>query len=420
MATVKRAWKGGTAVATNVKTLEATGTWASSDTITTTLKDENGTTSVVNTTTTSSTISTGVIDPHITDLNNSVLTEFAKINWIKDGTTKIKGTADTAGVPFTMDGSESTGGNGLFGDGETAGGTVVTANAGPNDWNTTGNWVGGTKPTADDTVYIGVDDDDIPHSILYGLDQSGIDLNQIITSRLFRGGATVGNPADSKYLLIDISSVAGSSDAPIAILNGPCRGVWLKGNIDAVAINAAGIGNDAVKIHSTNSACVISSTGFDVRGQIRIAGNSSAATITNASQNADIRIETPITGLTNVLMNGGSSVCDASTTNYQCTAGIHTIDVAAAISGSGSGGLRVDGGTLYYNSSGTLTFLRMNGGIFSWERNFKEGVTMTNGTIHAGTYIERGSDNVTHTNKLLNFGGNIVTAIGEIVAGASA
>ncbi len=414
MATVKRAWQGGAATATQVATLTVAGNWDNPDTITTTLFDENGASQAVQSTATGTDEETDVVDVHVADLQNSVLSEFVKVTWVKVSTDKVQGTAKVAGRPFTraanpMAGSESTSGTGTYGTL-----SVTTANAGPNDWNDTNNWVGGTIPLDTDVCTIGVDTSGIAHSVLYGLNQSGIDLNQMIVTELFRRSAMLGNMVDSKYLLIDISDVASSTDDPILIINGQCRAVWVKGNIDAVAVNGAGRGNDAVKIYSTNSACVISVNGFGVRGQVRIAANSSCATVANSAAGADVRIETPITGLTNVFMNAGQSVLDATTVNYHCGGGKHTIDTAAAVTGSGYNGLLVSGGTLFYNSSGTLTKLNQNGGTFTWEQNFQEGVTMTNGSVYSGTYIEKGADNVTHTNNILNYGGNILVGAGTV------
>ena len=164
MATVKTAWKGGTAGVAQVATNTVGGVWANNDTIITQILDENGLNAqTVSSTATGSNIETNVIDVHVIDLNNSVLSFFAAITWAKVTSTTLKGTADVAGVPLSGGASASNLNRPTCSVGVGSGNvstTLVdtTTNAGPNDWNSTANWVGTTLPTSDDTTYIGVDD----------------------------------------------------------------------------------------------------------------------------------------------------------------------------------------------------------------------------------------------------------------------
>ena len=361
MATVKTAWKGGTAGVAQVATNTITGTWANGNTILTQILDENGLNAqVVTSTATGSNPETNVIDVHVVDLNNSVLSFFTPITWAKGSSTTITATADVAGVPLSG-GVEANNRNRPTCSVGVGSGNVsttladTTTNAGPNDFNSTANWVGTTLPTDTDVVYVGVDDNGVPHSILYGLNQATIDLNQFITNDQFTGGVTIGNPAASLYLLIDVSedhgTNSGSTDKATAILQGSCRAVWLKGNIDAVSIQAAGLGNDAVKIHSTNTACVITASGFNVRGKVTIADNSSLDVLSNSSASADIRIGSGVGGastgsfISRISSTAGNVVTESTANDYFCTGGTCSIEGTASVAGdpratqaSGSGG----------------------------------------------------------------------------------
>lgn len=64
--------------------------------------------------------------------------------------------------------------------------TTVTANSGPNDWNTAANWNTETVPTGSDNVFI-VDGD----NILYGLDQSGVTFGTI---QIYNSETEIGLP----------------------------------------------------------------------------------------------------------------------------------------------------------------------------------------------------------------------------------
>lgn len=89
----------------------------------------------------------------------------------------LKLTADVAGNPFTMV-TTATGGTGAWG---TA--VAVTANAGPNDWDTAANWSTDTVPVAADDVVFR----DSGVSVYWGLDQAAVDLTSLIIEQSFTG-----------------------------------------------------------------------------------------------------------------------------------------------------------------------------------------------------------------------------------------
>jgi hypothetical protein len=131
-----------------------------------------------------------------------------------DQTTYMDLTADTAGVAFSVASSAVNGG--ATGD-QTLTRAAVTANAGPLDWSSGGNWDTGLAPgnAASQNVYIG----DWVGDILYGLDQSGIanTLSSLNFDRSFTGklgveGATgySGTYLEIKASKVDIGQHYGS------------------------------------------------------------------------------------------------------------------------------------------------------------------------------------------------------------------
>ena len=128
-------WTGGASAVAEVDSALFANTWASADTITSTMTAEDGsTTQTVQSTATSSTIETGVRDVHLTDLQNSSNSMFVKVTFAASGSDTITGTAKTAGIPFYWTESVTTAGDGtlvITQDGSGA----STLSEGPNDWN---------------------------------------------------------------------------------------------------------------------------------------------------------------------------------------------------------------------------------------------------------------------------------------------
>ena len=103
-------WIGGTTAVANVQTLTVGGSWVADNTIRTTMTAEDGsTTQAVTTTATSNVPETGVLDPHISDLQASSQSLFSAVTWVKSGSTLVQGTAKIAGVPFIMAGTVPSG-----------------------------------------------------------------------------------------------------------------------------------------------------------------------------------------------------------------------------------------------------------------------------------------------------------------------
>jgi hypothetical protein len=135
----------------------------------------------------STTIAT-VVDNVVTAYNLSTIPEFTGQTASRSGTTDLRLTADTAGVPFTAV-LTTTEANGAAADTQTIGAaTVVTASKGPNHYDDPGNWSLAAVPVnGDDVVF-----DFTSGSTLYGLAQSGV----LLASLSCRPGwsGTIGLP----------------------------------------------------------------------------------------------------------------------------------------------------------------------------------------------------------------------------------
>jgi hypothetical protein len=114
-------------------------------------------------------------------LSASTITEFAAITWA-DSTTHVTGTANTAGVPFTVSVS-TTESNGDPADAQTFIAATTTAATGPNHWDNAINWSGGAVPVNGDIANVNLDFG----SVLYGLAQSAVTLAEL---NIFSAGDT--------------------------------------------------------------------------------------------------------------------------------------------------------------------------------------------------------------------------------------
>lgn len=398
----QKTWQGGDSTTAQVDTFTLALTWAAADTLTTTLTAEDASTQTVVTTSSSTVIET-IRDAHVSDLQASTNSLFTAITWAKSGTDAITGTAKTAGVPFTATASEATAGNGTYTR------AATTANSGPHDWNDTGNWVEGSIPVDTDTVDIlphptNENPDGSPKSydILYGLNQSSIDLTELRVGKSFR--AAIGDAANQYYLRIDCAS--GSANT---VLHSSGHTIWIDGAHDQINVVAATGGPDAVRINGTTTNLRV--LGASVNGRIRVADGS---TVTNAyiidCPGADVFIGT---GGTITLLEANAGAIEIgkaiTTANTYGTANVTHTDGAVAT-------WNQRGGTVHYNGSGILTTLTIFSGLFDLTLNETSGVTITDAIIYGGVLDDRsGLNNVTYTNNIIQYGGDISTDSGVTV-----
>lgn len=305
-------------------------------------------------------------------LNASTIQEFEEITWA-DGTTTITGTADTAGKPFTAT-ATTTESNGGAADAQTFVRAAVTANSGPNDIAVAANWSGGAVPTNEDVVI-----EATSSSLLYNLSaQSGETWASLTVKQNFTG--TIGLPRmnvdggsgnDSyleyraTYLTVGITAATigsgpGAGSGRIKINTGSVAGTLVVLNTGAPLEN----GIPALLWKGTSASNVVEVN----KGSVGIAFFEGAGETANVS--GGFRVSYTNQQLSDVDVVCGSGVTIGTLTKsggkLQTASNITTANLMV---GQGEwthlagtlGTLTMDGQTLYYQSSGTITAANIGG-----------------------------------------------------------
>lgn len=405
MATV--VWKGAVRAVAQVTDWVFGGTWETSDVITVTIGSKS-----VSTTAGSATIAT-LLSSLATTLNAVTDPEFSSITWSANSTT-LTGTADTAGVPFTATiATTETGGGAADAqtiDGTTSStGTNSTACTGPNFANVAGNWVGGSLPVDSDTVIFA----DSSVDVLYGLDLNGVTPAAIYIDSTYTGriglpvynttaGATYHEYRD-RYLKFCNSGDATNTAIYIGQGNGPGSG---RINLDC------GTGQTTVLVQRTAPSSDTNQPAFKFkgthasnamtvqRGTVGIAfesGNTSTVAtlnvgyISNQLGDAVVQCGTGTT-LTTVNVSGGSLTTRSAITTLTVTGG-QVEHLAGAVTT-----LTVEQGTVNYQSTGTVTNLKVgDGGNFDCRASMSSR-TVTNLELYSGAEYHDPAGTVTATN----------------------
>lgn len=317
-----------------------------------------------------STTITTFLDSLVTALNAlsaDEYTEWAEVTWSRSGSNLVA-TADTAGVPFTF--TVSTRDAGGAADAQTIDGTTnstgtdSTACSGPNFANVAANWSTGAIPVDTDDVEIAV-----PVSILYGLTGlSGVTPATLkIHSSFWQNGAIIGLPEINgsgttayneyrdRFLTFDGCTLAtiglgdtdgatllnldfGTGNVAVSVLRtGQSRdttrpALCLKMNASAAADSVLEYlgGSVGVGFYGETGKCTFRATdGQNSGGKLIIGPNiNTGATTVIGSGTAEIHAATTV-----LTQNGGTVTLLGS--------GAHPT-------------VNLWGGTLFYNSSGTL------------------------------------------------------------------
>jgi len=289
-------------------------------------------------------------------------------------------TADEPGVPFTVT-TAVTGGTGTFGAV-----TEATANAGPNDWGTAGNWSGDTVPVnTDDVVFR-----DSAVDVRWGLDQAAVDLTSLTIEQtytgkigLYRGAVIVdaaGTTDPSKpeyredYLTIGWTTCTiGEQHGPGA----PAGSSRLKLDNDKVGASTTTVFNTSSSSFDANLPAVRLLAGdasADVLirqapGGVGIAVDDPAETATVGD--VDISDTTPTSRvfigdgvtLTNYVQQGGVNILRAAATITlaKCQGGDLTVEGTQLVTT-----LTVEGGTVFPNNvpaaGSAITTVNLDGG----------------------------------------------------------
>lgn len=321
--------------------------------------------------------------------NASTVAEFAEITAV-DSTSAMTLTADTAGKPFTVTATETNGGGS---DTQTHTQATTTTNAGPNVWGTVTNWEGDVKPVSTDTVYIA----DGASDILYDIDQNGVTLALFIIDQGYTGKIglpVINSDATIKYgeyrntyLKISATNLEiGGGDG-----NGSGR---IKINLGSAAATAniynsgqaVETGIPAILLTGTHSSNVLNVHKGSVGVAVFPGETSTIATLgvgykQNQAGDSAVKCGDGMT-LTNIDISGGTLVIEDNTTTVDMTAGELTV-----LGSSTHASIDLDGGTVYYQSTGTCAAVRVAGGaVLDFTRDMR-GRTVTAAELHANGTI---------------------------------
>lgn len=330
--------------------------------------------------------------------------EFLEEGWTNPSTAVIYATMLTAGVPFTL--SCSATGTGTLTQ------ATVTANSGPSDVSIASNWSTGTLPVTGDTIYF----QNCNVAALYNLQAlSAVDPANIYCDASMT--AAIGLPVNNangyrEYRQRFLQFTGCSGIVEIGLGQGQGSGKiqldFQSGNFTANIYKSATsseTGMPAVQLKGGAGTTVINHN----KGTLGIAltaGETATVPTLNINyvnnQAGDAQVWTgPGCTLTTVNMGGGqlSSRCAVPTLNS--TGGQATLYAgnmtAANLENAGQG---APNSTLYYcpPAGGTISSYSIGDGCLLDCSLTQEPVTLTGGTLYAGSTINAPDGNVTMTN----------------------
>lgn len=384
-------WVGGASASAQVTDLTPANVEVN-DIFTATFTAEDGSTTVdISFTATAATVAnvTAGLTSAINSSSNSLVDGVVTAT---DATTKVTVTADTPGIPFYLTASATDGGGT---DTQTLTPNTTTSNSGPHDWNTTANWEGAALP---------VDTDDVrltgAHDIRYGLDQSAIQLTSLYVGQDYTG--SVGDVANSYYLIIDAATLNVSGSGAYYFING---------DLDSVYVKSTRSGNDRVWLDGdVDNLWVI---GNAVQGEVKCAASMILDNVyVSGAPRSRVTLGASITSFDLVEMDSGSMDNSSSVASVKVSGGeyIQTDGAVSSVMEVRSNGV------VKYNTDGTLADLDVFNGRFTLEDSTADSVTITNAELVAGEIVlNSGMNNVTFSNDIVNRGGKVTPEAGKSV-----
>ena len=341
------------------------------------------------------------------NLDPTLYPEFAEIT-ASAASSVVSLTADTAGKEFTVTLTTTESGGGAA-DAQTFVQATATANAGPNDWSSAGNWSTNTAPVDADDVYI----ENSALDILYGLSQSSIDLTSLNIAASYTGkiGLPKHNGTYAEYrtdyltlgtattLRVGYGPGPGSPRIKLNVGSNACTFTcW--GTATSAEVSS-GVPTLLWKGTSASNAVNIykGSVGLGFYGgeSFTIATLQSGYTTTQAT---DASVTCGDGGtLTTVNVLGGSVEVRDNFTTGTVRGGFLSIKDAATVTT-----LNIEGGTVYDDSSGTKTTVTVREGTLDCHREMKAR-TYTNSTFHPGCTVLDPDKRITFTNAFSAPGG---------------
>lgn len=300
--------------------------------------------------------------------NASTEPEYMEVTAAASGSSAVSLTANTPGKPFTVS-TTTVESNGSTSDNQTFTTTTAgTASAGPNHWDTAGNYDSNTVPVSSDDVYI----EGHAVDILYGLNSSSVVLETLniaqnytgriglpernaggypeyretylnVASKVVRIG--YGTGAGSGRLKLNTGSTQASATA-FSILN---SGAPLENGVESILLKANNSSNSIQILKGSVGLCVVTNTTGNFSAGASIGFTDQQATDSKVRFGSGVSLAT-------VNQFGGVVETNSAVTTLNQQAGTHTHQAGTM------GTANVDGGTLVYNSTGTITAANVGSG----------------------------------------------------------
>lgn len=327
----------------------------------------------------------------VTALNNSTIPEFAEITWAEGSSTShVKGTADTAGRPFTA-ASYTTGASGTMDP--TTGNpiTAVTANSGPNDAAVTANYSGAALPTNSDTLIFQNSNVDFLYNLeQYATNTFAITQHQSYTGRI--GLADINTDGSTPYY--------------------EYRERFFKQRATVIRLGTGnGLGSGRIRLDSNTATGVtvtVDNTGNAVNqdlGAVQIKGMTGDIVARNGTIGLALLEDESATintlDIFNATVQAGAS-CGVKDVNNRGTGTV----VYRKVSGS-SDDINIGGGSITKNGTGTVTSATVNEGTLVWAVDGSGPPTITTLVVGPGGTFDASAalDAFTLTNCTVHPGG---------------
>lgn len=356
-------WISGAPPIAQVQSWTFAGTWETDDVVRFTIGNVS-----VDVTVGSATIST-LLDTLVAAwnaLSSTVYPQFAEMTAVKSGTTIFRLTGDTAGKPFTVTLTPLEANLGaadaqtIEGAGTATTGTATTACSGPNHWTTAANWTLNVAPVDTDDVVI----ENSSQDILYGLDPASIDLASLTINPSYTGNIGLPKRNSGGYAEYRTDYLTLTTITSLVVEGGK----RVKINSGATAC-ACVVRNTGQSPETGVPACLFKNTHAStaltvLKGSVGVAffggetsnltGGLNIGSIDNVESDADVTLGSGVTNPT-ITKNGGKLEVNANVTTLTHNAGETTIEAGAVTT------LVMTGGTVNYNSTGTLTTATVSG-----------------------------------------------------------
>jgi len=336
--------------------------------------------------------------------NASTIPEFAEIT-ATDSTTTMTLTHDTKGVPFTVTSSASGSATNVQ--------ATSTSATGPHHFNDADNWTNGSVPVDGDTIVYDSGNVDC----LYGLSQGGVTPAALNITRAYTGKIGLpeingANPAAPyREYRTDSLTLCDSGDATnttITIGEGDGTGssrIRLDTNTGQVTgtVLSTGqrelVGVPALLIKGTHASNEWNILKGDVGGAYYASETTNIATlrvgwVNNQLGDARVELGEDHGTITTLSQSGGVLIVDGAVTTHSMTDGECTYRSGNVTT------LNMDGGTVYYKGTGTITTANLGSDASLDFRRDMRGRTVTNCNLYEGCALHDPFGTVTFSNGL--------------------